>query len=73
MWITSQKAGGRIDDAEGIIGEAKKEMCYIISLYIVGSTLCVVIKLVCVIIPIYFMYYIFFKFTIHDEFWNSLV
>jgi hypothetical protein len=30
---------------EGIIGEAQKEICYIISLRVVGSTLSVVISI----------------------------
>jgi type III secretory pathway component EscS len=41
-------------------------------MYVVRSTLCVVIKLVCVVIPIYFMYHIlnfyiipFLKFIVH--------
>jgi hypothetical protein len=35
--------GGRIEDTRGIIGEVQKEMCYIILLHAVGSTLCFVI------------------------------
>jgi hypothetical protein len=50
------KKGGRINDTGGIIGEAQKEICYIISLHIVGSTLCVVISInIC-----------FIKFVVHE-------
>jgi hypothetical protein len=38
------KTGGRIDDMRGIIRETQKEMCYIISLHAVSSTLCVIIS-----------------------------
>jgi hypothetical protein len=37
--------GEIIEDMRGIIGEAQKETCFIISLYAVGNTLCVTISI----------------------------
>jgi hypothetical protein len=45
MCRSSQKAGGRTEDTRGTIEEAQKEMCYIILLHTVDSTLCVVISI----------------------------
>jgi hypothetical protein len=39
------KTRGRIEDTRGTIREAQKETCYIISLHVVGSTLCVIISI----------------------------
>jgi hypothetical protein len=39
------KSGRKIKDMWGIIGEVRKETCYIILLHIVGSMLCVVIPI----------------------------
>jgi hypothetical protein len=64
------RGGGGVEDTGGTIGEAQKEMCYIISLHTVGSTLCVVISINMCCIPIYFMYCILIFYAI--IFSNSL-
>jgi hypothetical protein len=55
----------RIDDTRETIRDAQKEMYYIISLHVVGSTLYVVISIINICCnPIYFMCHILNFYTI---------
>jgi hypothetical protein len=68
--VKLSKLGGKIEDTGGTIGKAQKETCYVISLHVVGSTLCGVISINMCCIPIYFMYCILIFYAI--IFSNSL-